>query len=155
MPMISNMDVFLKIAQEAHAEMQQMDARHRSPKPDGTPGFIIVFDPQRRSFKQALIAIAFSAMYFEALVYLSAHLRLGEAAARKIDRMFYEDRLAELGITDSSLLIRAKDFRAARKEIIHEKAVGLTEMESSPTRRAQDVAALALEFVSEVRAQIQ
>ena len=149
------MNVFLEIAQEAYSEMKQIDARHRSAKPDGTPGFVIVLDPERRSFKQALIAITFSAMYFEALVYLSACLRLGEAAARKIDSMIYEERLTELGITDSSLLTRAKEFRAARKELIHEKAVDITETDGPSTRRAQDTAAFALTFVRDVRAQIR
>lgn len=155
MPMFSNMDVFLKIAQEAYSEMEQIDARHRSAKPDGTPGFVTVFDPQRRSFKQALIVITFSAMYFEASIYFSARLRLGEVAARKIDRMIYEDRLTALGITDSSLLTRAKELRAVRKELIHEKAVELTEIDSSFARRAQDIAAFALKFVCEVRTRIQ
>jgi hypothetical protein len=145
--MISNRDVYLAIAEEAHAEMTRFFDASRKPKPDGSPGYIVTLDPSRGSFKQALICIAFAGMYFEALVYVTARTRLSKTKAAAIDSGPYEKRLEALGVTDLALLQAAQEFRAARRYLVHEKAILPTEIASEEFWMAQDVANNAIAFV--------
>jgi hypothetical protein len=152
--MISNMDTYLSIARESHSEMERLFNAARSPKPDGSPGYIITYDPNSGSFKQALITIAFSAMYFEALTYFTARKRFSKTKAADICGMWYENRLEPLGITDKPLTDRAKLFRLARNDLIHEKAIIPSELGSSTIRFAQQTANESIEFVLTVRSQL-
>lgn len=131
--------------------MLSADAKYKTPKPDGQPGFIISVDPDRQSFKNAFIAIAFSAMYLEALCYIVALKRFDVQTASKIDRMNYEKRLPKLGITDAALIEQAKRFREARKDLVHEKAVEPIELGSQQIYTAQKVAAEAFSLVSTIK----
>ena len=45
--MISNFDVFLSIAREAHSEMKRLDEEGRVPKPVGSSGFVVTWDPEQ------------------------------------------------------------------------------------------------------------
>jgi hypothetical protein len=149
--MISNVDVYLAIANDSHAEMTRQFNAGRRPKPDGSPGFIVTYDPSRSSFKQALICIAFCAMYFEALVYLVARTRLSKSKAEEIDRFnSYARRLESLGVHDQSLLQSAETLRSARRDLVHEKAILPTEIGSKPVWRAQSVADDGIAFVHAV-----
>lgn len=152
MPYLSNVDVFLAMAEESYAAMQEAMSADRTPKPDGS-GYIITYDATRSAFKHACIAIAFSAMFFEALIYLVSLQRFGKPAATKIDRMLYEERLAALGVTDPELLTMAKEFRSIRKELVHEKAVELGEVVDPAPRYAQHMADEAMRFVAALKGQ--
>src|SRR5205085_495862 len=92
---ITNLSVYLAIAEEAAAESTRLLEAHRRPKPDGQPGYILSLDPERKSFKQSLIAIAFAGMYLEALLSLAGRSRWGkDFYDEKIDRQFmYEGKL--------------------------------------------------------------
>jgi len=68
--MLSNANVYLAIAEEALAVSKQLDEASRRAKPDGQPGFVITYDPERTSFKQSLIAIVFAGIYLESLLYI-------------------------------------------------------------------------------------
>lgn len=149
--MLTNAEIYLAIAEEAFAGMKELEKASRSPKPNGEPGAIIRIDPEQKSFKKAMISIAFSAMYFEALIFLTAVARFGRPEALKIDRMFYEDRLQRFGIIDPSILSRAKSFRESRKDLIHEKAIEISDLDSSSMRFAQKVASDVVPFIREVR----
>ncbi len=48
--------------------------------------------------------------------------------------------MARLGINRQDLLDSAKEFRNARKELIHEKAIEVSEMGGTTNRFAQTVA---------------
>lgn len=148
--MISNVNVYLSIAEEALANGQRADAAARTPRPDGEPGYVIALDPERTSFKQSLIVIAFSGMYLEALLYLFGVAKLGKAKYLPIDQRKYEVKLAALGITDPQLLAECERFRATRNDLTHEKAVEPHELDSSSLRRARHEAAAALAFVKSV-----
>ena len=145
--MIANKDVYLAIAEESHVEMTRLLNASRRPKPDGSSGHIITPDPNRGSFKHPLICIAFSGMYFEALVYVTARTRLSKTKAAAIDGASYEKRLEALGVIDPILMQAAKEFRAARRDLVHEKAILPTEIESEEFWMAQDVANDAIVFV--------
>lgn len=148
--MISNVETYLAIAQEAHAEMKMLGDESRRPKPDGSPGHIVTPDPERRSYKHAMVAIAFAGMYFEAAVYLLARQKLSKSRAEKIDGMPYEHRLPALGITDESLLDGAKVLREARKDLVHEKAITPEELKTATFRFAQKSADQAVAFINQL-----
>jgi len=113
---------------------EELSARQRQPRPGG--GEIIKFDPDQRSFKHSLIAIVFAGVYLEALLYLHGCRLLGKVAYKKIDWNTYEEKLRAYGITDQSLLDAAKEFRIARRELVHEKAHDDTkEIRTGQTRR--------------------
>ena len=150
MPYLSNVDVFLAIAEESYASMGSALEAGRTPKPDGS-GYIIAFDDTRASFKHACIAIAFAAMYFEALIYLIALERFGKDEASRLDRKLYEQRLEAIGVSDPVLLAMAEEFRGIRKELIHEKAVKLGQPIEPAPRYAQQMADQAMRFVAALK----
>ena len=144
--MISNFDIFLSIAREAHSEMKRLDEEGRVPKPDGSPGFVVTWDPERRSFKNALIATTFAGVYFEALTYFIARSQ-SAAKAEKVDRAGYREKLIELGVTDNALLDAAVLFRLDRNDLVHEKAVPIEQFDGSKARFAQSSADKAMHFL--------
>lgn len=151
MPVLSNIEVYWSIAEEAHANMQAAWAEHTTPKQDGQPGLIIRWDPKRRSFKSAMVAIAFCSMFLDSLLYLSLQEKLGRAEALKADRLPHEERLKILGITDTALLSRVITFREARKDLVHEKAVELRDSAVQSMRTAQDDAESAIALMRDIR----
>lgn len=147
---MSNLNVYLAIAEEASATCQRLHEEGRRPKPDGQPGWIIMLDPERRSFKQGLIAIAFAGMYLEALLAWVARERLGKERAKKIDRKTYEEKLELLGVRDPKVLDDCRRFRLARNDVMHEKAVTFEELRPEDFRTAQEEAAHAIETVKAI-----
>lgn len=148
--MISNQEAFLSVAREAHQEMRRLVEEGRTPKPDGSPGYIVTLDPQQSSFKQALIAMAFAGIYFEAHTYFVARLQ-SKSQAEKVDRAGYRDKLVALGVTDDELLAAAESFRQDRNHLIHEKAMPAEEVNWAEARFAQSCADKAMEFVAAVQ----
>jgi len=80
---LSNFDVYFAIAEEALRKSKELGEAHRAPKPDGTPGYILRFDPERQSFKQALISIVFSCISLEDLLYIYGIQRFGKKKYRE------------------------------------------------------------------------
>jgi len=148
--MFSNLNTYLAIAEDALAEVQRLDVAGRRPKPNGEPGFIITFDPDRKSFKQSLIALVFAGVYLEALMYIVGTQRLGKNAYLKIDRKKYEEKLVDLGIRDLELLSNCTRFREARNDLVHEKAVEIEKFGAAQLRNAQEEAKIGVEFVRSV-----
>jgi hypothetical protein len=56
--MITNVDVYFAIAEEALAESERLEKLARRPKPDGEPGVIVTYDPERKSFKNSLYQVS-------------------------------------------------------------------------------------------------
>lgn len=54
---ITNLSVYLSIAKDSLAQTERVSAAKRRPKPDGSPGFIVTFDPEQTSFNHALVAL--------------------------------------------------------------------------------------------------
>jgi hypothetical protein len=149
---VTNVDVYLAIAEEAHAKMRADLARLITPKPAGEPGYIMRSDPDRRSYKSAMVTVVFGGMYLEALLYITLQERFGRTDALKIDRKHYEERLTKLGITDVALHKRVKAFREARKDLVHEKAVTLDNLHDEAMHVAQDTADSAMSLLHDLRA---
>jgi hypothetical protein len=148
--MMSNADVYLAIAEEALSQSEKFQTAARTPKPDGSPGFVIKYDPDQRSFKQSLIAIIFSGVYLDALLYIVGIERLGRTNYQTIDREHYEAKLEHLGATDKDLLASCKRFRNARNDLVHEKALAINEPNAEPFYTAQEEAVHAVQFVKRV-----
>jgi hypothetical protein len=150
--LLTNAHVYRAIAEEALAEAVRLDAGGKRPKPDGSPGFVIQFDPERKSFKQSLIAIAFSGIYLEALLFVHGTFRMGADWEKKFDRKLYEEKLAALGITDTELLASAKRLREVRNDLVHEKARPLDNAALSNNYWAQAEASTSLAFIKAIAA---
>ncbi len=65
----TNVSIYKAIAEEAHDEMTRLLESSRRPKPDGSKGWIITYDPKHNSFKKATISIVFTGMWFEAMTH--------------------------------------------------------------------------------------
>lgn len=145
---ISNHLVYLDIARESLAKSQRYSKRQRAELAGGRT--LIKYDQRQRSFKQALIAIAFSGIHLEALLHLEGSRRLGVKEYEKIDGKTYEDKLKRLGFTEPELIADCKRFRESRRDLIHEKA--FHPRSSQNLRTAQTEAAHAVALIDRIRA---
>lgn len=147
MLVISNHLVYLEIARETLTRSQRLSRRNRTELPGGRG--IVRFDRGQRSFKAALIAIAFAGMYLEALLHLVGARRLGVKEYERIDKSTYEDKLKALGVTNSGVLLDCKRFRETRRDLMHEKAYH--PRFGRELRFAQEEAAHAVALVERIR----
>ena len=135
-PVITNVSTYRAIAISAHTEMLELLNSGRRPKDDGSPGWIITFDPDQKSFKQAMIAIVFTGLWLEALLHLLIVRDHGVNTFKKYDRKSYPEKLRLLGCSDSAVLGSAERFQNCRKELVHEKAY----LDTGQLKTAQDEA---------------
>jgi len=119
---ISNISVYKAISEEAYQKMQELIENGRTPKSDGSGGWVIKYDPEHNSFKQAMISIVFTGMWLEALMHLLIIKKHDIKTFKDYDFKSYEDKLSLLGCSDKNILNLAKRFRKCRKELVHEKA---------------------------------
>ena len=148
--MLSNADVYLTIAEEALETSKRHYEAARRPRPDGQPGCVITHDPDRTSFKQSLIAIAFAGVYLDALLYIVGVGKLGNDVYKKIDRQHYEKKLEALDISDQEILSACKQFREARNDLMHEKAIDPQEIGKPTFHEAQLEAESGVAFVRRI-----
>lgn len=118
----TNVKIYKMIAEEAYRQMGQSDEDSRSPKPDGSPGWVITYDPDHFSFKQAMISIVFTGIWLEAVMHIHIVKNFGELKFKEYDFKTYEQKLELLGCNDQSLLSAVENFRKTRNSLIHEKA---------------------------------
>lgn len=142
----SNVDVYAAIAEEAFADMERRTAEGRKPKADGK-GWVISFDPTQKSFKSALVYITFSALWLEAILHLRITRLHGKSRSKTVGRKTYEEKLKILGVNDEELSCSLAEFRALRREIIHEKAF----FDQNKFRVAQDEAQKVQQLMLRVR----
>ena len=152
--LLTNAHVYRGIAEEALVEATRLDAEAKRPKPDGSPGFVIQLDPERKSFKKSLIAIAFSGIYREALLFVCGTFRMGATWEQQFDRKPYEEKLKALGITDEGLLASAKRLREVRNDLVHEKARPVENVALSNSYWAQSEAAASVAFIQTIAAEL-
>lgn len=118
----TNVEVYREIADEAYQGMVTLTAAARRPKPDGSPGWIVTYDPGQTSFKQAMISLVFTGMWLEAALHLLIVTTYGKDKFKEYDRKSYEEKLSLLGCNDQELLKSVSRFRKARRDMVHEKA---------------------------------
>ena len=119
---VTNVSIYRAIALDAHRKMQEHTNAGRRPKDDGSTGWINAFDPERSSFKQAMIAIVFTGMWIEAFLHLLIVRDHGTEKYKEYDFKSYQDKLRLLGCSDQKVLGAAERFRKCRKELVHEKS---------------------------------
>lgn len=147
----TNVQMYGEIAEDAFRDMENLLEKGRRSKPGGD-GWIIKPDPNHKSFKSALVFIAFSGMWLEATLHLLIVKHHGTAAFNKIDNSKYEAKLKFLGIDDQSLSDCLADFRILRRELLHEKA--FLKQFTKP-RIAQDEARKVRSTMQHVRARLE
>ncbi len=124
--MSTNLQTFLEIAKDSQAKSKELLEAARKPMPGQEGRYVTTLDPDQKSFKYALIAIAFSGVYLDALLYIEGLRRFencSEKFLKDFDRMTYEKKLEMMSITDQELLAACKRFRDSRNDLIHEKAL--------------------------------
>lgn len=119
---LTNAEVYRAIADEAYQKMVQSIEAGRRPKPDGSTGWIVTYDPDQTSFKQAMISLVFTGMWLEAMMHLLIVKAHGKDGFKEYDFKSYEEKLTLLGCTDEELLNSVSRFRKARRALVHEKA---------------------------------
>ena len=147
---VTNVEIYKAIADEAYQEMVQLMEAGRRPKLDGSAGWIITYDPSHASFKKAMISLVFTGMWLEALMHLLIVRKFGEAKFKEYDFKAYEEKLKLLGITDKELLDSVSRFRAVRKALVHEKA----HFDDGEIKTAQSEAENAHQMLHAIHAQI-
>jgi hypothetical protein len=118
----TNVGIYRTIADEAYQKMVQSIETGRRRKPDGSAGWIITYDPDHTSFKQAMICLVFTGIWLEAVLHLLIVKAYGKDKFNEYDFKSYEEKLMLLGCTDEGLMNSVSRFRKARKALVHEKA---------------------------------
>ncbi len=119
---ITNIEIYKAIADEAYQKMIHFIETGRRPKSDGSPGWIITYDPNQNSFKQSMISIVFTGMWLESLIHLLIVKNFGKEKFKEYDFKSYEEKLKLLGCINKNILDRVSRFRKTRKSLVHEKA---------------------------------
>ncbi|WHZ23296.1 MAG: hypothetical protein OJF47_002408 [Nitrospira sp.] len=119
---ITNVSVYKAIAISAHLKMHELTNAGRRLKDGGSPGWIITFDHEQRSFKQAMIAIVFTGMWLEAFLHLRIVRDHGLKKFKEYDFKSLADKLQLLGCSEPAIIEAAQKFQKCRKELVHEKA---------------------------------
>ena len=120
--LLSNVSIYKQILEESYSKMNAFIEEGRTPKKDGTDGYIIKADPNHNSFKQSMIVIVFTGMWLEAMLHQEIVSRFGKNTFKEHDRSSYRNKLTLLGISDTDLLNNVDLFKSTRKELVHEKA---------------------------------
>ena len=144
----TNIRVFYHIAHEAFRAMDKDLNSSRRPKPHGEPGWIITYDPNQKSFKNAFITIVFCGVFLESLIHLLIVERKGLDIFKKYDRKPYtlKDKLQLLGCNDQSILDDSTKYRDTRNKVVHEKAY----LDINNSSVAQKEATFAMELIKKI-----
>lgn len=143
---VSNVNQFYQIASEAFETMNCHTKKNIQPKPNGETGYIKTYDPDQKSFKNALLTIVFCGVCLEALLHLLNVEKNGIETSKKFDREIYEEKLKLLGCYEPEILGLCENYRASRKEVIHEKAY----LDGGKFKISQKKAPLAMDMINRV-----
>lgn len=119
---LTNIAFYKSVADEAYNDMVRLGDAAKRPKPDGSAGWIAIYDPSHTSFKRAIISIVFSGIWLEAAMHILIVERFGKIKFKKYDFKSYEEKLQLLGVSNPELLSSVSRFRDTRKHLVHEKA---------------------------------
>lgn len=122
-PVFTNVHIFGAIADAAYERISEDMAINVRPMPDGSPGTIRVFDPEQKSFKDAMILVVFSCIWLEALLHHLVVRKFGRKCFQRVDRRLpYGKKLQLLGCSDDQLLMWIERLQGSRRQLVHEKA---------------------------------
>jgi hypothetical protein len=146
----SNILVYEQIVKENYAEMLSDIENGRTPKEDGS-GYIIKYDPTQASFKKSMIVVTFAGMWLEAIFHQIMVKNHSKNQFSKHDKDSYKEKLALMGITDTTILDSAEKFQKTRNELIHEKAF----MDKGEIKQAQKEAEVGHKIIDHVSTNVQ
>lgn len=142
----SNVSIYKEIVYEAFSEMLSIKEKNRTPKEDGSDGYIIKYDPNQNSFKQSMVVVVFAGMWLEAFFHHEIINKQSKNQFNKHNKKSYREKLELIGITESSILDKANAFQKTRNELIHEKAF----LDKGEIKLAQNEAEQAHEIIEYV-----
>ncbi|WP_028301336.1 hypothetical protein [Oceanospirillum beijerinckii] len=107
---------------ESQALMNRSLEKGRTPKEGG--GFILKYDPNHTSFKEALKVLVFVGAALESIWHQKAVELKSKTFAEKADRecKSVPSKFESIGLTEKSLLDSMSDYYTVRRQLIHEKA---------------------------------
>lgn len=146
----SNLSVFYEIAKDSYSESVELLAQHRVPKPNGEKGYILSPDPSKRSFKQALIAIAFLGSYIDLHLRLAYIKKHHEHPPKNWERnKTYRQKIESFGVENTEILELFDKFKDDRNDVAHEKPItsGIKNAPKAIHGTAQETAAEGIKLV--------
>ena len=148
---VSNLQTYLEIAKESYEESIKYLEKNRTLKPDG--GYVIKLDPDKRSFKNALISIAFSGSYIDLYLRLAYVVKNEDEPPRewKFNNPYHK-KLKFLGVTDDHIIGLCEKFREVRNDVAHEKPIILGLTSSTLSCTAQEGAKIGIDLIEAMRA---
>lgn len=147
---ITNLSVFYEIAKDTYAQSMLELEKNRTPKTNG--GYVISYDPERKSFKNSLISISFSGSYLDLHLKISYFVKFKELPPKSW-RMNnpYLKKLKSLGIDDKNIASLCEKFSTARNDVSHETPI-IEGLESRLLHEtAQDGAKVGIDLIETVR----
>lgn len=119
---VTSLGVIESIIFESQELMNSSLEDGRTPKEGG--GFILKYDPNHTSFKEALKVLIFVGAALESMWHQKAVELKSKTFAEKTDRECKPVRLKfeRIGLTESSLLDSMSNYYTVRRQIVHEKA---------------------------------
>ena len=109
------MGIYKETIEEAYSKMIVLEEEHIKPKPDGSEGNVIRYDPSHQSFKQAMIVVVFSGMWLEALFHQEIVRPKSKNQFNNNNKKSYREKLELIGITEASVLNK-KEKRVKKKK---------------------------------------
>lgn len=118
----TNSALFESVVEDSYNLMLELIESGRTPKECG--GYILKYDPNHQSMKEAFKVLIFVGATIEAIWHQKAVELKSKSFAEKIDRKnnSVPKKLEALGIDDQELLEKVKEYYSSRREIVHEKA---------------------------------
>lgn len=145
----SNIKIFYEIAKDSFSDSEKFLSEHRKPKENG--GYILSFDPEKKSLKSSLISISFSGAYIDLHINIAYILTHGKSPNHKWETRIYEEKLKDLGVTNLELFNNCTEFRKIRNSVLHEKPLVIGESLGISVGTAQDGARLGISVIETIR----
>ncbi len=119
---ITSLSIFESIIFESQGLMNSSLEEGRTPKEGG--GFILKYDPNNTSLKEALKVLVFVGAALESIWHQKAVELESKAFAEKADRKYktVPEKFKCIGLTESSVLKNMTRYYNVRRQIVHEKA---------------------------------
>lgn len=143
----SNVSIYKEIVNEAFSKMHSLNEESRTPKEDGSNGYIIKYDKSQISFKNSMIVVVFSGMWLEAFFHHEMIKQYSKNQFNNNSNKSYKEKLKLIGINESGILDRVENFQQTRNELIHEKAFldkGVIKIAQNEAEQAHEI----IEYVS-------
>jgi hypothetical protein len=125
---ISNIGHFKIIVQSTFSKWEELSKASVKANPHNPKGYVIVMPLKLERFRQGLVCIVFCGVYLEALFVIIGRKKFGVKYDKYYDKLIYEAKLTLFGCSDTKIISKCEQFRKARNDIIHEKALDINDI---------------------------